>query len=216
MRLVSMRLVLSVLAASVFFAGVSGVGAKSWATGSVKGKPLFIGDRVLRAGELPGFAPSGTPKVVASVAAWNKVAPSGGIDLEPRLRASGFVSAVREDLKWKGGDDRGALSAVVRLGSAKSALAEIGRELRDAADEPNRGKATAYKTFAVPAIPGAHGFSLPASDHAGINIIFADGPFIYWIGAGWGNQAKDPPTQAELIGAAKTLYKRVQGRPAPS
>ena len=91
-----MRLVLFVLAVSVFFAGVSAAGAKSSAAGSVKGKPLFIGDRVLHAGELPGFAPNDTPKVVASVAAWNKVAPSGGIDLEARLRASGFVSAVRE------------------------------------------------------------------------------------------------------------------------
>jgi hypothetical protein len=186
------------------------------ARSTTAGKPMYIGDRVLRAGELPGFSPRDTPKPVASVAAWNKIAPSGGLDVRARLRAAGFVSGVREDLRWRSGDDRGALSVVVRLGSAGSALSEIARELRDAADEPNRGEATAYKPFAVPGIPGAHGFSLPASDHTGENIIFADGPFIYWIGAGWGNQVRDPPTQADLIHAANILYGRVHGRPAPS
>ena len=178
-------------------------------------KPLPLIVRVLRAGELPGFAPRERPTTVASAVAWNRVAPSGGIDLTARLRRAGFVAGVREDLEWKDGNDRGALSVAVRLGSAAAARAEIARELHDSADEPNRGKATAYMPFAVPGIPGAHGFSLPASDHAGHNIIFADGPFIYWAGVGWGNQVKDPPTRAQLIAATTVLYERVHGRPAP-
>ena len=50
---------------------------------------------------------------------------------------------------------------------------------------------------------------------SGHNIIFADGPFTYHVGVGWGMQVKDPPTRAQLIAAATTLYKRVHGRPAP-
>jgi hypothetical protein len=47
-------------------------------------KPLHIAGKVLRAGELPGFVPKQCPATVTSVAAWNKVAPSGGIDVEAR------------------------------------------------------------------------------------------------------------------------------------
>jgi len=36
------------------------------------GKPLSIGERVLRANEFPGFSSSATPKVVASVAVWEQ------------------------------------------------------------------------------------------------------------------------------------------------
>ena len=97
-------------------------------------KPLHITGRVLRAGELRGFVPKARAATVASVAGWNKIAPSGGIDVEARLRRAGFVAAVREDLGWTNGSDRGALSAVVRLGSAKAARAEIPQQVRDFAD----------------------------------------------------------------------------------
>lgn len=179
-------------------------------------KPLRITGRVLRAGELPGFVPKERPAAVTSVAAWNKVAPSGGIDVEARLRRAGFVAAVREDLEWTKGSDRAALSAVVRLGSAGAARAEIAQQVRDFAAAPNRGRVKTYTPFAVPGIPGAHGLTL-TDDRGGEghNIIFADGPFTYLIGVGWGAQAKDPPTRAQLISTATTLYKRVHARPAP-
>lgn len=178
-------------------------------------KPLTLTQRVLRAGELPGFVPKERPAAVTSVAAWNKVAPSDGIDVEARLRRARFVAAVREDLEWTKGSDRAALSAVVRLGSARAARAEITQQVRDFADEPNRGRVKTYMPFAVPGIPGAHGFTLTTTDTADHNIIFADGAFTYHIGVGWGAQAKDPPTRAQLISAATTLYKRVHARPAP-
>lgn len=178
-------------------------------------KPLHITGRVLRAGELAGFVPKERAATVASVAAWAKIAPSGGIDVEARLRRAGFVAAVREDLNWTNGSDRGALSAVVRLGSARAARAEIAQQVRDFADEPRRGRAKTYTPFAVPGIRGAHGFTLTATDGAGHNIIFADGPFTYHLGVGLGPQAKDIPTPAQLISAATTLYKRVHARPAP-
>jgi hypothetical protein len=179
-------------------------------------KPLYITGRVLRAGDLPGFAPKQCPATVSDVAAWNKVAPSGGVDVEARLRRAGFVDAAREDLVWAKGSDRGALSAVVRLGSAKAARAEIAQQIRDFADELRRGQVTRHTAFAVPGIPGSSGWSATGSDGtSGHNIIFADGPFTYHVGVGWGSQVKDPPTRAQLIAAATTLYKRVHGRPAP-
>ena len=96
-----------------------------------------------------------------------------------RLRRGGFVAGVREDLIWTNGNDRGALSAVVRLGSSRSAQAEIAQQLRDFAGEPHRGRAKTYAAFPVPGIPGAHGFALTTSATSGLNIIFADGPYIY-------------------------------------
>ena len=178
-------------------------------------KPLHITGRVLRANELPGFVPNERATVVASASAWNKVAPEGGINVEARLRAAGFVSAVREDLEWEHGNDRAALSVVVRLRSVVDARAEITRELRDAADQVKRGVAKSHTPFVVPAIPGAHGFTHIGTTSSGHNIVFADGDFIYWVGVGWGNQAKDQPTRDQLITAATSLYKRVHGRPAP-
>jgi hypothetical protein len=63
--------------------------------------------------------------------------------------------------------------------------------------------------FSVPGIPGAHGFTKTAKDGAGQNIIWADGPFIYHVGVGWGPQVTDKPTQAQLIAAVMTLNSRV-------
>ncbi len=180
------------------------------------GKPLPLTLRVLRAGELGGFVPKERATTVASAAAWSKVAPSGGIDVTSRLRRAGFVAAVREDLEWTKGNDRGALSAVVRLGSAKAARNEVTRQVRDFAQEPSRGRATSYAAFAVAGIPAAHGFTLTATDGgAGHNIIFADGPFTYHLGVGWGAQVDDRPTRSQLIAAAIALYRRVHLRPAP-
>jgi hypothetical protein len=187
-----------------------------WAQSPSEAKPLALTGRVLHAGDLPGFAPSGRPAAVANVAAWNKIAPSGGIDVAAQLSRAGFVAAVREDLGWAKGSDRGALSAVVRLRSAKAARAEIAQEVRNFADLPGRGRVKTSEPFAVPGIPGSNGWTATGTDGTrGHNIIFADGPFIYHLGVGWGAQAKDPPTRAQLIDAATKLYKRVHGRPAP-
>ena len=67
----------------------------------------------------------------------------------------------------------------------------------------------------MPGIPGAHGFTLTATDGEGHNATFSDGPFTYHLGVGWGTQLTNPPAHAQLIAAATALYKRVHGRPAP-
>ena len=154
-------------------------------------KPLPITERVLHANELPGFVPKERPAVVASVAAWNKVAPSGGIDVEARLRRAGFVAAVSEDLNGTSGSYHAALAVVVRLGSPEVARAEIAQQVRDFADLPNRGRVKTQRPFSVPGIPGASGWTGTGSDgSAGHNIIFADGPFTYLVGVGWAHEPR--------------------------
>ena len=179
------------------------------------GKPLPLARRVILPGEFPDFVPKQQPKALTDVAAWNKVAPSGGVDVRARLTREGFVAGVREDLSWTKGNDRGALSVAVRLGSPSAARAEIAQQLRDFHGEVGHRGVLTYTAFAVRGIPGAHGFTKTAKDGAGHNIIWADGPFTYHVGVGWGAQVKDTPTQAQLISAAMTFYSRVHGRAAP-
>jgi hypothetical protein len=195
--------------------GVTGVALVDAASGATVTTPLGIQGRILKNGELAGFAANAPAVTRIALADWAKVAPSGGINVTERLRRAGFVVGVREDLVWTHGSDRGALSAVVRLGSATAARAEIAQQLRDFAGEPKRGRAKSYTAFPVPGIPGAHGFTLASADGSGHNIIFSDGPYTYHLGVGWGKQAPNPPTRAQLITAAKILYNRVHSRPAP-
>jgi hypothetical protein len=185
------------------------------ASSSTSGKPLSLAGRVIRAGEFAGFVPKQRASALTDVAEWNKVAPSGGVDVRARLTREGFVAGVREDLIWTKGNDRGALSAAVRLGSPKAATNEIAQQLRDFHAEVGHRGVLRYNAFSVPGIPGAHGFTKTAKDGAGHNIIWADGPFIYHVGVGWGPQVTDKPTEAQLIAAARTLYSRVHGRAAP-
>jgi hypothetical protein len=185
------------------------------ASGATHATPLGIKGRVLKSGEFAGFTAKAPAVVVINLDDWVKIAPSGGINVRDRLRRAGFVAASREDLVWTKGTDRGGLSAVVRLRSAQAARNEIAQQIRDFANEPSRGRAKSYTTFPVPGVPGAHGFTLTTQQTSGHNIIFADGPFTYHLGVGWGNQAGNPPTLAQLITAAKALYARVHARPAP-
>lgn len=185
------------------------------ASGATRAAPLGIKGRVLKSDEFAGFVAKTPVVVVVDLDDWAKVAPSGGIDVRDRLRRAGFVAALREDLVWSKGTDRGGLSVVVRLGSVRAARREIAQQIRDFANEPGRGRAKSYAAFPVPGIVGAHGFTLTTEQTSGHNIIFADGPFTYHLGVGWGSQASNPPTRAQLIAAAKALYARVHARPAP-
>ncbi len=186
------------------------------ASGATREKPLGITGRVFKNGELAGFLAKAPAVSVVDLGDWGKLAPSGGIDVTARLRRAGFVAGVREDLIWSKGTDRGGLSAVLRLGSAAAACSEIAQQMPDFAGEPQRGRAKSYATFPVPGIPGAHGFTLTTTETSGHNIVFADGPFTYHLGVGWGNQASSPPTRSQLIAAARALYERVHPHPAPS
>ena len=181
------------------------------AAGAFARVDVRLTDRVLRANELAGFQPARVDNV-KDIEAWRKIAPEALVGLEERLRREGFVAAVREDLDGRPAD-RGALSIVVQLGSRKAALSELAHQLRDYATEASRLAGHTYTPFRVPSIPGARGFSsTDPSGGNGINVIFADGPFTYHVGAGWAHGASDPPTKSAVIRAAGRLYARVHGR----
>jgi hypothetical protein len=194
--------------------GVTGFGAAVavvvLATGfTVAG--IRLQDRVLRADELSGFTPARSQSK-DDPGEWAKIAPGALVNVEQRLRRAGFVGAVREDLA-AASDDRGALSIVIRLGSAAAARAELARQRHDYATESTRLAGHTYAPFAVTGIPWAQGFvSRDPDGGTGINVIFADGAFVYHVGAGWGRGASNPPTQRALIQAATHLYERIHGR----
>lgn len=173
--------------------------------------PLPLSQRVLRANEFAGFTPSKL-QTAKDVDAWVKIAPRALVNLAARLRAEGFVAALREDLQGQT-NDRGALSIVVQVASPRLARIELARQLRDYSTESRRLPGHTYAPFAVPTIPAAHGFmGTDPNGGTGLNIIFSDGPFVYHVGTGWGAGAKGPPTRASVIAAVKGLYERVHGR----
>ena len=67
--------------------------------------------------------------------------------------------------------------------------------------------------FPVEGIPGAAGFHLVGgASFEGDNIAFADGPYVYLVGQGWGVNVRPAASRAVLVAAAQSLYKRVHGR----
>ena len=179
--------------------------------GAVAAGSVALDDRVLRANELRGFRAADV-RSASNPDDWAKLAPSALVDVANRVKREGFVAAVREDLAGSS-DDRGALSIVVRLRNARAAAAELDRQLHDYATEASRLPGHTYARFTVAGIPGAHGFASNDPDGGtGVNVIFADGPFAYHVGAGWRKGAKSPPTRAAVVRAAVHLYARVHGR----
>ena len=167
-----------------------------------------LSDRVLRPNELAGFAPANV-QTVKDVNAWAKIAPNALVNVAAHLRSEGFVVAVREDLSAQT-TDRGALSIVVQLRTPAAAKKELGLQRRDYANEPHTvGDYTTF--FHVSGIPGAYGFTATDGSHShfGANVIFADGRFVYHVGAGWGAGANNPPTKQQVVAAAHHLYERV-------
>ena len=168
----------------------------------------LLSHRVLAANELPGFVPDRV-QTPGDPVAWAKIAPGALVNVAARLQSEGFSGAVREDLKASK-SDRGALSIVVRLRSRAAATRELGLQRRDYASESRRLHGHTTTPFPVRSIPGAYGFT--ASDPgggSGVNVIFADGRFVYHVGAGWSAGASDPPTKQAIVSAAHHLYTRV-------
>jgi hypothetical protein len=171
--------------------------------------PLKLTDRVIRAGEFPGFssAPGQAPAAVRDVSAW--LAGQGGgttVADAARLRRLRFVAGVREDLTAPGVNDRGGLSLVEQFRTHAAAAGELAAQAK-----PPTG-VSGFRAYAVPGIPGARGFGGASNSSAGTNVVWADGPFYYLVGAGSAAGAPHPPTDAQVIAAATVLYRRVHGR----
>jgi urease gamma subunit len=179
-------------------------------------KPLALSARVLRSGEFQGFKPAQTTQF-RRVRDW--ITDDTGLTRSQvaartvRLKRAGFVALLSEHLMATSGvRDRAAVSWVMRLGSAQAARREVTAAVRDAmADGKERGHR--YVAFSVEGIRGARGFRLTSPGSAGDNVMFADGPFVYLVGTKWDPFTRRPPPRANLVAAARTLYKRVRGHP---
>jgi hypothetical protein len=187
----------------VSFVLSAGVGCGSAATH----KPLAITERVIRRGEFAGYAPGTresfkTPEGYLVSSSMTLPQRKAWI---ARLSGEGFKQDLTEFLSGTQGPQTG-LSGVMQLGSDASARAELAAELRFYG-------AQLAQTFRVERIPGAVGYGFSGSGEGGENVLFADGPFLYFVGYGWVGNARNPK-HSTLVDAATKLYVRVHGHPA--
>ena len=180
-------------------------------------KPLSLRDRVLRTGELTGFKRFGPPTAFIRARAW--VSSGTGLTLKEvaartaRLRREGFAALLSQQLApTRGSRDRGGLSWVMRLKSPAAARNELAA-IRRYSQTDGKGLGRSFKAFPVPGIPRAQGFRLKRPGLVGDNVVFADGPFVYLVSTRWETYARRPPARANLIGAARKLFRRVHGSP---
>jgi hypothetical protein len=181
--------------------------------------PLPLSARVIQRGEFPPFLalPGQATTLYKSPKQWvsgdTHFTPAQASARLARFRREGFVAVLRRQLGTPTQEPWGGLSWVMQLGSASSARAELAANVRDEQSGSKPPKST-YTAFRVNGIPGARGYHLTSPGSAGDNVVFADGPFVYFVGFGWSAKTKDMPTRTQLIAAATRLYKRVRGRPA--
>ena len=175
-------------------------------------QPLPLTARVIAHGEFAGFGPFGPAQVqtfrtpAAFLAAYQQGAtPSQVTEWIALLRREGFVAVAAEQLGSLKAN-RGGLSWAMELGSSADAKSELAKEVRS---DESHGPVS---RFVVRGIPSASAFRLGTSSNGGDNILFSDGRFLYFVGAGWNVGGR--PARAALIAAAQTLYKRVRGHAA--
>jgi hypothetical protein len=172
-------------------------------TGAALASSMPLPQRVLHAGDFLGLKPVGSPHVISNASQWSK---TFAFPATPTmLKQEGFVAGLGEHLHWQANNIDG-LSVTTQLDSAPHARAYMKRVY--SANLSYRPR------LPVSGIPGAIGFGSIGSSEGGINVVFADGDFVYLVGAGWGPSSKHPPTKAQLIAAAALLYHRVHGHPA--
>jgi hypothetical protein len=172
-------------------------------TGVALASPLPLAQRVLRAGDFLGLRPVSSPHVISNARTWSNTFALAATPT--MLKQEGFVAGLGEHLRWRANDIDG-LSVTAQLNSADHARAYMkGVYSADPSYRPR---------FPVSGIPGAIGFGSIGGNGGGINVVFADGDFVYLVGAGWGPSSKHPPTKAQLVAAAALLYHRVHGHPA--
>lgn len=166
-------------------------------------RPLPLRDRIIRSGDFRGFTPGNTRRFTnanqyvsgdASLTAAQKAAKV------VRLHREGFKAILLEQLKSTK-PNQGGLSWVMRLRSAAAAHTELAAATKAAERESG-------PRFPVGSIPSGRGVGAGNGRSGSENVLFADGPFVYLVGTAWNNTA-NPPTRAQLITAARRLYRRV-------
>jgi hypothetical protein len=174
---------------------------------------------VIQQGEFPPFLalPGQSTKLFTSAAKYvqgdvSLSAPEATAKIA-RLQREGFRAILIRQLGTRQQEPFAGLSWAMQLGSAASARAEIVANVRNAKATAKPPKST-YAAFSVVTIPDAHGYHVSDSGGSGDNVVFADGPFVYLVGIGSAGTTRTGPTRAQLIAAAKRLYKRIHGHPA--
>jgi hypothetical protein len=162
-------------------------------------------NRLLMAGELPGFVPQGTRQVGANASSW--ISSVGLTRREARkeiarLERAGFRAGMRERLAPVSGGSAEAISLVEQFNSKAAAKAEL---LKQAEGLHARGA----RLLPLASIPGGVGIAISTTERAGANVEFADGPYYYVVGAGWGPHEPHAPKAVAVTAAAHALYKRV-------
>ena len=99
------------------------------------------------------------------------------------------------------------VSWVEQFPSAQAARAELAAEL--AYDKAQGPSAAYYAAFAVPGIPGAHGFSYLSGGQGGISVAFVKGPYYYLVGQELAPSESAHNGMASLVAAAQHLYHRL-------
>jgi hypothetical protein len=171
---------------------------------------LPLSARVIQQGEFEPFAPVGThlyTDVTRWVTSHTTLSSAERAAEVARLKRNGFKAILVEQLGVASPQQAG-LSFVIQLGSAARARAELAAAVR----EDLKQSPTDIR-FPVTGIPGAVGFHLVGSGpFEGDNVEFADGPFVYLVGQGWGVNVRPAVSRAVLVAAAQSLYRRVHGR----
>lgn len=165
--------------------------------------PMPLPQRVLHAGDFLGLKPVGSPHVTSNATNWSNTFAVPATPME--LKQDGFVAGLGEHLHWQANDIDG-LSVTTQLDSASHARAYM-KSIYSA-------NPSYQPRFPVSGIPGAIGFGSIVGNQGGINVVFADGDFVYLVGAGWGPSSKHPPRKAQVVAVAALLYHRVHSHPA--
>jgi hypothetical protein len=173
------------------------------------GGPLPLSARVIQPGEFKPFTPAGA-HLYTDANEWvgsDATLSSGARAAEvAELKRNGFKAIYVQQLGVTSPQQAG-LSYAVQLGSPAQAKAELAAGLRD-----QRQESKSFEAFPVAGIPGAAGFHLAGnSSFEGDNITFADGPYVYLVGQGWGVNIRPAAPRAALVAAAQRLYRRVHG-----
>jgi hypothetical protein len=168
--------------------------------------PSGIQSRVLTSNELPGFKTAGVSvyKTPSSWISGEQLPPDQAAAEKAMLSRDGFRLGVHEDLMSAG---TGGASVVEQFRSPAAARDALAFYVSQSKASAAAGFGGAYAPFKVSGIPGAVGFSRGSVNGGGINVVFTDGAYYYFVGQEGGSAT----AVANLTAAARDLYHRVHG-----
>jgi hypothetical protein len=180
--------------------------ARSTSTAAGGSARSGIQSRLLTSNELPGFKIAGVSvyKTPSSLISATQVPTDQATAEKAMLIRDGFRLEVHEDLM---SGSTGGASVVDQFRSPAAARDALAFYVSRSKTPESQAVGGAYAPFKVSGIPGAVGFSRGGVNGGGLNIVFSDGPYYYFVGQLGGS----PSAIAHLSAAARHLYRRVHG-----